>query len=222
MSEVGIPFDVNGSLHTMPGNYRTQTQLLDALIAAMEKNWVSFTLWNYNPSNTVAQGDLWNMEDFSIINLEAEAQDRANRHQTEAAYAGGRALDAIVRPYACKVAGLPMRTSWDRHSCRFQFSWRNKYEAEGSVQSRTTEIYVPDYVFRHRTPTIRVSDGTWHYERADQTLVITHAHTQPGAIHTVYLSVPELERSFRFKGIMWATVLLVLLLALWMQPHRLT
>ncbi|WFD23322.1 hypothetical protein MEQU1_002011 [Malassezia equina] len=102
----GIPYDVNESLQKAPGNYHSQTILMDALISALERNWVSFTLWNYNPSNTVARGDMWNMEDFSIINQEAHARDLANWYGNEPMYSGGRGLPAIIRPYASKVADV--------------------------------------------------------------------------------------------------------------------
>ena len=95
VGEVGIPYDVNESLHKRPGQYQSQAILMDALISALERNWVSFTLWNYNPSNTVARGDTWNMEDFSIINLEHQARDLANWYGDEPMYAGGRALPAL-------------------------------------------------------------------------------------------------------------------------------
>lgn len=49
------------------GDFRKQTLALDESLQALEYNFLSFTLWNYTPQNTNADGDLWNNEDLSLF-----------------------------------------------------------------------------------------------------------------------------------------------------------
>jgi len=184
LGEVGIPYDVNGSLIRKPGDYSVQATLLDALISAMEQNWVSFTLWNYNPSNTVAHGDVWNMEDFSIINLEPPARDKQNTHYDKIEYKGGRALDAIIRPYASKVAGIPKRTSWNRRTRTFTFSWQAMDTTSEAPKSAITEIFVPEYLTRGSVPEIVVKHGEYEFHALNQTLHVKTSD-EPGAMYSV-------------------------------------
>mgnify|MGYP002758637320 FL=1 len=88
VSEVGIPYDVNGSTALRDGDYSVQHTRLSTLISALDRNLVSFTLWNYNPANTADEGDGWNKEDFSIINMEKQAADQANKRRDDPLYAG--------------------------------------------------------------------------------------------------------------------------------------
>ncbi|PKI84859.1 hypothetical protein MVES_000809 [Malassezia vespertilionis] len=158
IGEAGVPYDVNQVLHTRPGDYRVQNTLLDALVSGLERNLVSFTLWNYNPTNTVQHGDGWNMEDFSVINLEAGAADTANKRPAEPLYRGGRALNAILRPYVAKVAGIPCSTAWDARRQTLTFQWRNGPSGNGP---RVTECFIPDYHFRSEPICAALSDGAY-------------------------------------------------------------
>lgn len=202
VGEVGIPYDVNDTLRTRPGDYRVQTTLLTALVSGLERNLISFTLWNYNPANKVALGDGWNQEDFSIVNFEPAAADRDNARRDERLYRGGRALGAILRPYACKVAGIPLSTKWDARKKSLHFRWKN-----GSRSIRAaTEIYVPDFHFRDVAMHVALSDGTYRYVPEEQTLYVEHGVHKPGAVHSVVLSAGAQEE----KGILWAVLLAVL------------
>ncbi|WFD00469.1 hypothetical protein MYAM1_003218 [Malassezia yamatoensis] len=185
VGEVGIPFDVNNTLQEIPGNYRVQNQLLGALVSALERNLISFTLWNYNPRNTVEQGDAWNQEDFSLINLEAVAADQGNLRRDEILYRGGRAIDAVLRPYVCKIDGVPLSTYWDAGRSTLEFHWRNLSQSSG----QPTEVYVPDYHARGLQLNIRLSDGTYRYDEHLQTLYISHSNLQPNARHSLFLSI---------------------------------
>jgi len=220
VGEVGIPYDVNGSLHKTPGDYRSQITLMDALVSALERNLISFTLWNYNPSNTVAHGDTWNMEDFSIINQEDQARDLANWYGNEPMYAGGRALPAIIRPYASKVAGIPQSTFWDRHSRRFCFTWvsisRVGKDATVNPLACVTEIFVPDYYFRETQPYVVVSDGKAIYEPEKQTVHIVTDKNEPGTLHFVQICVPR-QKALNIWQFIFA--MMVLLASIWIAVY---
>ena len=105
------------------------------------------------------------------MNFEPDASDKKNKRNSEALYNGGRALDAVLRPYACKVDGVPLSTQWDERRSEFHFTWRNGPHPCG----QPTEIYVPDYHFRGREIDVRLSDGSFRYVPQDQTLYILHA-----------------------------------------------
>ena len=82
--------------HTHP----PQVLALDRTMQALEAALVSFTLWNYTPDNTADDGDRWNGEDLSLYS-------EYMRLTPEDLHSGGRALPALVRPYARKVSGAP-------------------------------------------------------------------------------------------------------------------
>lgn len=62
-----------------------------------------YSLWNYNPLNTNAEGDSWEREDFSIFSLDAPppALPVSTSPHDAALNVGARALNAFeVRPLA--------------------------------------------------------------------------------------------------------------------------
>jgi hypothetical protein len=76
-------------------------------------------------------GDQWNDEDFSIFGGDQHTQpDYLN--------SGGRALAAVVRPYARKVAGRPLEMAFDLNAGTFDFVFQHDLTA-----AAPTEIYVP-------------------------------------------------------------------------------
>ncbi|UZJ57216.1 hypothetical protein CBS101457_006536 [Exobasidium rhododendri] len=218
IGEVGIPWDINDKKAYRTGDYSKHFELLDALIEAMEQNQIGFTLWNYNPDNTVKDGDGWNKEDFSIMcNDSRIVQDLDNRKNDEELYKGGRGLSAIIRPYAVKVAGFPFKTKWDSNKLAFEFHYVNgpmnalksttsgggggdgggdddKKKADSSegelvnMQQRT-EIYFPAFHFDGYEVRIQVKDGDYKLDRESQTLYLDHASTAIGFEHVLRINV---------------------------------
>ncbi|OLN87493.1 putative glycosyl hydrolase YIR007W-like protein 2 [Colletotrichum chlorophyti] len=187
IGEVGIPYDINGGEAFRTGDYDKQRELMHALISAMEDNQVAFTLWNYNPDNRVEYGDGWNKEDFSIINGDGEAKpgiivpDYANEaHEEDELYRGGRVLDVIIRPYAVKIAGTPLRSDWDPRTLHYEFEWTSQAADMSKVvdakvdKRRTTEFFLPRYHYADSNIEIKVSDGEWSYDPALQTIYVIH------------------------------------------------
>ncbi|KAF6810670.1 glycoside hydrolase family 5 protein [Colletotrichum sojae] len=182
IGEVGIPFDIEGGEAFATGRYDKQRELMHALISAMEDNQVNFTLWNYNPDNRVEYGDGWNREDFSVINSDEKEepdrimQDYANEaHAKDELFRGGRVLDVIIRPYAVKIAGRPLRSDWDPRTLRYEFEWTSQ-DRVGEKQSdkrRTTEVFIPRYHYADGIK-VKLSDGDWSYDAELQTLYVRH------------------------------------------------
>lgn len=238
IGEVGIPFDINGGRALRTGDYAKHIELYDALIEAMEKSQVAYTLWNYNPDNTVAFGDGWNKEDFSFLCNEPSASDLHNdiaprdkenlptapakdrNWSIESLHRGGRALTAIIRPYAVKVAGFPLTTTWDREQRIFEFKYTNtplefklaamdsenknslhigtisdtdalRAESLKAQEANTTLVYVPQYHFKGFKVRVQISDGTYDLHLGNQTLSVKHSITTPGYVHTIRIAAQD-------------------------------
>jgi hypothetical protein len=92
---------------------------------------------------------------------------------------GGRALEAAVRPYPCRVAGEPLSLAFDLKSKTFEFTFRHAGEVEAP-----TELFVPELQYP-RGYTVEVSDGTFEAGRAPQTLL--YRHTREREVHSLRL-----------------------------------
>jgi hypothetical protein len=143
---------------------------MDRSMRAMEANLLSFTIWNYTPDNTNARGDLWNDEDLSIFSL--DQQDNPGDINS-----GGRALQAVLRPYPKATAGQPVSLFFDMRKRRMDFSF-----IPDPAISAPTEIYVPTYQYPQG---IRVTapSGRFEYDPLSQTLC--YWPITPGGIHTI-------------------------------------
>jgi hypothetical protein len=163
IGEVGIPYDMKDKRAYRTGDFSLQARAMDATMRALEANLLNFTIWNYTADNTNERGDQWNDEDLSIFSRDQQ-DNPADIHS------GGRALEAVVRPYARKIAGEPLRMAFDTSRRVFEFEFRH-------VQGVTapTEIFVPDYQYPDGY-TVEVSDGTYEVDRANQTLIYRHGN----------------------------------------------
>jgi hypothetical protein len=76
IGETGIPMDMNKYFHSARDinpatmEFEMQTQALDCVITACERNLLPYCLWNYTPENVEGKGDFWNREDLSIFSLQ--------------------------------------------------------------------------------------------------------------------------------------------------------
>jgi hypothetical protein len=132
---------------------------------------VNFTLWNYTADNSNARGDMWNDEDLSIFSRDQQ-QDAGDIHS------GGRALDAVVRPYAMRVAGEPLRMSFDLKKRVFEFEFRHDPDV-----SEPTEIFVPNFQYPEGYEVV-LSDGEY-LMIPDQRLLYTHSSSS--IIHKIHI-----------------------------------
>lgn len=199
IGEVGIPFDINGRKALTTGDYDSQRELMHALISAMEDNFVGYTLWNYNPTNTIEHGDGWNDEDFSIV-TRADVHDYRNKpHDGDELYHGGRCLDVVIRPYAVKVAGEPLRSEWDPRTLRYEFEWQSSATATDSELSsdkhRLTEIFLPGYHYGPHELCVEVSAGEWSVDAGKQSLYVLHPDQRNGVTrHRLVVTIRDVEQ----------------------------
>lgn len=161
LGEFGVPFDLDGKRSFRDGDFATQTEALDAYFDALDHNLIGGTIWNYTADNDNAHGDQWNGEDLSIYSPGQRQRHLDAAHPLDA---GGRGLDAVVRPCAIAVSGEPLRMRFDLTTRAFEFAFRH----DPAVRA-PTEIFVP---LRHYPAGVEVeiSDGTYALDAENQVL----------------------------------------------------
>ncbi len=158
LGEFGISFDLHEKRAYQTGDFGIQVKALQRSLQAAEANLLNYTLWNYTPDNNNLHGDLWNDEDLSIYSPDQRDDPRDIN-------SGGRALQAVVRPYPVATAGELLKANFDPHSRVFKMAFRPDLEI-----TAPTEIYVPNYQYPHGF-SVRVSGGRYEIQRSRQRLL---------------------------------------------------
>lgn len=158
LGEFGIPYDLNDRQAYRTGNFKIQVKALQRCMQAVEENLLNYTLWVYTPDNTNQRGDLWNDEDFSIYSPD-------QRNNPRDINSGGRALEAVVRPYPVATAGELLEASFNCHRRTFRMRFRSDPRV-----SAPTEVFVPNLQYPHGY-SVRVSDGSYEIVRSQQLLL---------------------------------------------------
>ncbi|QPC82820.1 cellulase family glycosylhydrolase [Phototrophicus methaneseepsis] len=162
IGETGIPFDLDDNIGYKTGNFSLHVQAMDRTMRALEANLLHYTLWNYTSDNTNARGDLWNGEDLSIFSQDQQL-DPSDINS------GGRALEAVVRPYAKATAGEPLRISFDVNRVIFEYAFRHD-----SRVTEPTEFFIPRYHYPFGYH-VDVSDGEYEKDLENQRLIYRHS-----------------------------------------------
>ena len=179
IGETGIPFDFKGSTAFQSGDFRQQCAVLDRILGAAEEALVSTTIWNYTPDNSNEYGDQWNAEDFSIWSADQGRDQRVLD-------AGGRALQAIVRPYPLATAGEPLALRFDMRRRILHYTFRHD-----PAVIEPTVIFLPpcQYPQGYR---VWISDGTFFEDAEGHTLLYRHTLGRPN--HTIIVKPRETTR----------------------------
>ncbi|KAI0245249.1 glycoside hydrolase family 5 protein, partial [Lactifluus subvellereus] len=146
IGECGVPMDMNRRAAFKTDDWTWQRRMMDAIITALERANVGFTLWNYNPDNDDTRGDNWNGENFSWFSnsratLRASGLALPLSQDAKELDLGGRILDAVVRPYAAKTAGVPLKFEYEMATGAFAYSWAVPLSgpSSGSSEENTTD-----------------------------------------------------------------------------------
>jgi len=248
IGECGVPMDMNKGEGFESDDWRWQLRMMDAMITALEKSLVGFALWNYNPDNDDVKGDDWNGENFSWFSRR-RALPKTLLDYDQASPTldnGGRMLDAIVRPYPAKTAGIPISFQYEMNTGEFNYVWANsspdslptKPAAIGKpplsgtlpLSSHETEIFVPWNLTNGRKLVVEGlgPEDKYAHDPSRQTLFIVTADCKtPGKEHKISVSVrPEVKGYFElndfwgdFGPIIYALAALILSLILyWVVP----
>ena len=176
IGEIGVPFDLHGGKAYRTGDFTRQIMAIDRSLAAAEGALLGYALWNYNPDNDNRHGDHWNGEDLSIFS-------RDQRSDGSDINSGGRALEAIVRPYPIATAGMPVHLSFDYEEGIFTYTFRHEPGSEAS-----TEIFVPSYQYPEDY-VVDISDGSFEKDPDGQRLYYRHGTGKTD--HTLRISRPR-------------------------------
>jgi hypothetical protein len=158
IGETGIPFNMGKKTAYRDGDFSQHILAMDDTLQALEANCVNFTLWNYTADNSNARGDQWNDEDFSIFS-------RDQQTSTGEIHDGGRALQAVLRPYVYRTPGKLLSMSFNMDTKVFEctFEWNPQIQAP-------LEIFIPDFQYPHGFE-VAGNDGDWDFNPDSQILI---------------------------------------------------
>lgn len=162
IGEVGIAYDLDQKKAYQTGDFCAQINAFDRTFRALEENLHHFTLWNYTADNSNARGDMWNDEDLSIFS-------RDQQEEKENINSGGRALEAVIRPYPKATAGEPLEIRFDIKYKIFKFRFRHDPGVE-----EPTVIFVPLYHYLNGC-NVEISDGDYDLNLKEQMLTYWHS-----------------------------------------------
>jgi hypothetical protein len=162
IGEIGICYDMNRREAYRTGDYSAHIKEWDRLFKALDANLLSYNLWTYDAFNDNKYGDHWNLEDFSIYGLD----ERKNPADIDS---GGRALQAVVRPYPRAIAGQPVKIAFDIKKRVFEFEFRHD-----PAVAKPTEVFVPDYQYPNGYE-VKLSDGSSVRDAANQLLIYSYS-----------------------------------------------
>ncbi|KAI7892581.1 glycoside hydrolase superfamily [Mucor mucedo] len=210
LGEVGIPMDLNDKMAFEDDDYTSHVNFLDAVIYALETNLINFTLWNYDVCNDHEFGDHWNGENFSVYSVKKQKEDYMEHDDGNSKlskkhlYDGGRVLEAVLRPYASKIAGTPTGSEFDLDKTQYTFSFtpftqeqQDKLQEEGydvsDKMACTTEIFVPYFHYGGKALKIQANLGECEYNEEKQTLYHTFDRSTIAKDATITIQLEILE-----------------------------
>ncbi len=157
ISEIGIAMDLDHKRAYQDGNFGAQIKAYDRTIRALEKNLHHYILWNYTADNDNCRGDQWNDEDLSIFSRDQQ-EDPANINS------GGRALEAILRPYPVAISGIPLTIKYNYLDKLFEF----RFQGDSSIKAATV-LFVPNFQYLDGYD-VDLSSGTYQQFPYEQLL----------------------------------------------------
>jgi hypothetical protein len=184
LGETGVPMDMDRwrGKHTtaaayISGDFSAQILALDRTMRGIERVLLSVTLWTYTASNSNARGDGWNDEDLSLF-----SRDQQHVRAEFDLHAGGRALQAAVRPYPMKICGEPVRLRFDPLHRKRPFFFEFISGTKDVPSHAPTIIFVPGYQYPYGIH-CNVSDGTFYYDAKNHWL--SYLHDTKERMHTI-------------------------------------
>jgi len=188
IGEVGIPYDLNDRVGFRYNDFRVHGQAIERTMQALDANLLNFTWWNYTADNSNARGDQWNGEDISVFS-------RDQQTDPSDCNSGGRALNAVVRPYARAIPGTPLRMTFDQNSGVFTFAYKHDPKIDAPA-----ELFIPN----HQYPDgyrVEIEDGEYEVDRANQRLIYRHSDKDvPHLIRVVPLVTRETNRDHFWRN----------------------
>ncbi|OBZ77054.1 hypothetical protein A0H81_02987 [Grifola frondosa] len=220
IGECGIPMDMNKGEAFKTDNWFWQSRMMDAMLTALERSLIGFTLWNYNPDNDDHKGDDWNGENFLVVQPPPRAAPVVPLVRADVAHAGQRRADPARGRAAVsrEDGGDPLRFEYEMNTGAFTFEWavpgapEDKASSAGGpsvgnpprtsmppLSTNETEIFVPSSLAQGRKVVVEGLDpeDSYSYDESRQTLTIVASHVAPGTSHRIAVSLsPPLKATF--------------------------
>ena len=148
----------------------------DTTLGAADAALVSCCLYCYRHRETCGG-------DYAIF---GDSGDEAT--EDDNVFAAGRALPAVIRPYAFRVPGEPLSMYFCVRSRGFHFKFRHDQGVDAPLV-----VFVPQYQYPDRQLlTVEISDGRYEMNWAQQTLLYWHGGKHK--VHTVCLNVHKITK----------------------------
>lgn len=176
IGETGIPYNLNKKSAYQNGDFSQHIKAWDDTMQALEANQVNFTIWNYTADNSNLRGDQWNEEDLSIFSRDQQIGS-GDIHD------GGRALEAIIRPYAFKIPGRLLAMTFDLRLKQFDCSFQWNPEIKAPL-----EIFIPEVQYPNGIE-VRTIEGKWEFDQATQ--ILRYFPTDERDLHKVAVKPNE-------------------------------
>lgn len=185
---LGEEYDGNvlGAGQSRAIDYAISKEYLDNYYEAFEKLFLSNFLWCYTSTNTAADGDGWNREDFSIVTRDDDPDGPLTV----------RGASAYARPYPEALSGKPVAMHyWSPHHYfdpdkgvpdavgEFQVVFESK-ETEAPTRIVVPRVAYPGGFY------VWLSDGWAAWDAHDAVLYVHPERDEPGARHTVLIRPP--------------------------------
>lgn len=123
-------------------------------------------------------------------------------------FLGGRVLDAVIRPYASRVPGTVISSFFDLKSLSFHLEFEShqvSFQHEDMnaakqykwhpnrlpIQCFEAVLFLPKYHYAYETIKITLSDGTYEYNKAAQTLIWKIKNCDPGTLHRIEIKIDK-------------------------------
>ncbi|MCX7958049.1 MAG: hypothetical protein N3B13_03300, partial [Deltaproteobacteria bacterium] len=184
--EFGTYFNYNGIENSRKSGYRISAEILDNYYEAFESLFIGRLLWCFSADNSYEKGDLWNYEDFSVIDPEGKP----------------RAELAFSRPYPKFLSGKPVKMHFysDYHyydsSKGIPDPWREfNMIMESKESDMPTEIFIP-YVQYKDGFYIWLSDGWGMFDRESSTFFWYPTSDEPGKNHEITIRPVQEKREY--------------------------
>ncbi len=179
IGEIGIPYDLQKKKAFKTGDFHTHVKAMDRSMTLMDDSLLNYTIWNYTADNTNARGDQWNDEDLSIFSRDQQT-DKSDINS------GGRALEAVIRPYPLATAGEPLHLDFNVSNRTFAFIFKHDPQV-----TAPTEFFIPNFQYPQGYR-VHVSDGTYEMDPEHQRLIYHHTNEQE--VHTIVVKVERRAR----------------------------
>jgi hypothetical protein len=177
--EFGTYFNFNGIEESKKSNYLVSTQVLNRYYEAFEQLGVSNMLWCLTPENDYLLGDLWNREDFSIVEYTDPKLERTAENATL------RGWQAYVRPYLRSSAyshhqqgfnSILKAIDWRKSERENQVGFYTLKLSGQKISDQPSEVFIPTLQYPYGFHVYANQELNLSYDEETQILVFQPMH----------------------------------------------